>query len=321
MTTLADVTALVTAHVNHDNARFRALTLTIAANLASRSAHGAEQLRKLVDRPQVGTLLPLPGADGVLSVPPDLATLEDMVVSDEIRARLDRVVLEYKQRDVLSVHGLHPTRKLLFAGPPGTGKTMSAGAIAKALELPMFRVELHAVISMHLGETASKLAKVFEHVRMMPAVYLFDEFDALGTDRGSGDGSSASAEMHRVVNSLLQFIEDDRSSSLIVAATNHGHTLDAALFRRFDDVIIFAVPEPAELEVLVRQALTDVDPDILDFSTIYAATSRSKLGHADVCAALARVLKDHVLADVPVDTARIVTALERRARLGLAVAS
>src|SRR5207244_5982566 len=106
--------------------------------------------------------------------------------------------------------------------------------------LPMFRVELHAVIASHLGETSANLAKVFEHVRTMPAVYLFDEFDALGADRSSSsDGSSAGAEMRRTVNSLLQFIEDDRSEGLIVAATNHPQMLDRTIFPRFDEPVAF----------------------------------------------------------------------------------
>jgi len=315
VTTLAEVTALVSAHVNQDHVRFRALTLSIAANVAARSEHSASQLRKLVERVQPRVLIPLVGADGVLSMPPDTASLDEMVVSSEVRHRLDRVVLEYKQRDVLSVHGLYPARKLLFVGPPGTGKTMGARALSKALELPLIRVELHAVIASHLGETAAKLAKVFEHVRMMPGVYLFDEFDALGADRSASDGSSAAAEMRRAVNSLLQFIEDDRSDSLIVAATNLGHTLDTALFRRFDEVITFAIPSRSELVLLLQQMLTDIDPDSLDLDAIYLVALKAKLGHADICAGLSRVLKDHVLDDVTIDTPRIISALQLRARL------
>lgn len=314
MTTIADIAALVTAHVTGDRARFRSTTLMIAANVAGKSQQGAQQLRKLVEAPMVSEFKPLPSAQGLLSAPPELPSLDGLVVSAEIRERIDRVLLEYRQRDVLQVHGLHPTRKLLFAGPPGTGKTMTAGALAQALELPMFRVQLHEVISSHLGETASKLAKVFEHVDQVPAVYLFDEFDSLGAERNS-NGDSAGAEMRRVVNSLLQFIEDDRSQSLIVAATNFGHILDGALFRRFDEVITFTAPARDELFALVSQGLSDVDPSGLDLDAIHAPVLRWNLGHADVCAALVHVLKDHVIADAPIDTARVVAALARRARL------
>ena len=315
MTSLAQVTALVDAHVNRDHTRFRAITLQIAAHLASRSERGADQLRKLVEQQQANSFVPLPSASGLLSAPPELSTLDDMVLAPTVRERLERVVLEYGQRDVLLVHSLRPARKLLFTGPPGVGKTMAAGALARSVGLPMFRVELHGVIASHMGETAGKLAQVFEHVRTMPAVYLFDEFDALGADRSSfSDGSSAGSEMRRVVNSLLQFMEDDRSDSLIIAATNHAQTLDRAIFRRFDETITFSIPSRAELVELVRRSLADVDVDQFDFDAIYSAVANPKLGHADVCAALDRVLKDRVLVGTPVDTARIVDGIARRCR-------
>ena len=313
MTSLAQVTALVDAHVNRDYARFRAVVLQIAANIEARSERGADQLRKLVDQQQATAFVPLPSASGLLSTPPDLASFDDMVLSEGIRSLLDRVVLEYSQRDVLLVHGLRPARKLLFTGPPGVGKTMAAGALARAIELPLFRVELHEVIASHLGETASKLAKVFDHVRTMPAVYLFDEFDALGSDRSShSDGSSAGSEMRRVVNSLLQFIEDDRSNSVIVGATNHGGMLDSAIFRRFDEVVAFTAPSLEELVELTRRSLAEGDPADLDFSAIYSAVANPKLGHADVCAAFDRVLKDHFLTGAAIDTPRVVAAIVRR---------
>lgn len=316
MTSLAQVTALVDAHQSRDNARFRAIALQIAANLAARSERGADQLRKLVEEHQATSLVPLPSASGLLSAPPDLSTLDDMVLAPVVRSGLDRVVLEYRQRDMLSVHGLRPARKLLFTGGPGVGKTMAAGALARAVELPMFRVELHGVIASHVGESAANLAKVFDHVRTMTAVYLFDEFDALGADRtAQSDGSSAGAEMRRVVNSLLQFVEDDRSDSVIVAATNHEEMLDAAIFRRFDEIVAFPAPSRDEVVELLRRSLADVDVGTLDVDAICAATACNRLGHHDVCAALDRVRKDHVLADVPIDARTIGVALAARGRL------
>lgn len=314
MTSIAQVTVLVDAHVRRDPERFRAITLQIAAHVAARSERSADRLRKLVEQQQAAAFVPLPSASGLLSAPPDLASLDDMVISAEIRARLDRVVLEYAQRDVLLAHGLRPARKLLFVGLPGVGKTMGAGALARAIGMPMFRLELHGVISQFLGETASKLAKVFEHVRSMPAVYLFDEFDAIGSERSSMGGEAAGAEMRRVVNSLLQFVEDDRSDSVIVAATNHEQMLDRAIFRRFDETIAFAPPSREEVVELVRRSLVEGDVAGLDFEAIYAAAANPKIGHADVRAALDRVLKDHVLAGTPIDTVRVVAALARRAR-------
>lgn len=311
MTSLAQVTALVDAHVTRDHARFRAVTLQIAAHLASRSERGADHLRKLVDNHQVPVLEPLPSAKGLLFAPSGLSALDDMVLAPPTRDRLDRVVLEHSRKSDLLAQDLHPARKLLFTGPPGVGKTMAAGALARALGLPMFRVELHGVIQSHLGETSGKLAQVFDHVRALPAVYLFDEFDALGADRSSfSDGSSASAEMRRVVNSLLQFIEDDRSDSLIIAATNHAQQLDRALFRRFDEIVVFGGPVQDELYMLVQRCL--VDRPALDFDRLYAVVVLHNFGHADVVGALTCVRKDHVIAGTPIDTSCIVEALTRR---------
>jgi len=313
MTSLAQVTALVDAHVNRDYERFRIVTLQIAAHIAPRSEHSASQLRKLVERQQPASFVPLPSARGLLSTPPELAALEDMVLSPNVRERLDRVLLEYAQREVLKSRNLRPARKLLFSGLPGTGKSMAAGALARAINLPLFRVELHAVITSHLGETAANLAKIFEHVRAVPAIYLFDEFDALGMDRSTvRDGSAAGAEMRRSVNTLLQLIEDDRSISFLIAATNHIHMLDAALFRRFDEIVAFPPLTLTELIVLVDRVLSDFDPGTLNYDTIYAACP--SLGHSDLCSVLDRTCKDHVITGVPINTETLVKGIYQRMR-------
>jgi SpoVK/Ycf46/Vps4 family AAA+-type ATPase len=310
MTSLAQVTALVDAHVNRDHARFRVITHQIAAHVASRSEQGADHLRKLVDRQQATPLVPLPSASGLLSAPSELSTLNDMVLAPNVRELIDRVLLEYEQREVLLVHSLRPARKLLFTGPSGCGKTMAAGAIARAIGLPMFRVQQHTVIASHLGETSANLAKVFEHVRAMPAVYLFDEFDALVAERSNADGSSASAEMWRVVNAFLQLIEDDRSDGLIVTATNHPQALDRSIFRRFDEMIAFPVLTSRELTALVDRALAGFDTGILDYDAILAASPA--LGHSDLCSVLDRACKDHVIAGTPIDTGRVIEGIRRR---------
>ena len=311
MTSYAQVTALVDAHVKRDHDRFRSITLQIAAHMSSRSERGADHLRKLVEHYQAVSLIPLPSANGLLSVPSHVASLDDMVLAPQIRDRLDRIVLEHARKEDLRAHGLRPAHKLLFTGIPGVGKSMAAGALAQAVGLPLFRVELHGVISSHLGETAGKLAKIFEHVRSMQAVYLFDEFDALGTERSADRDSSG--EMRRVVNSLLQFIEDDRSDSLIIAATNHAPMLDGALFRRFDEMIEFVPLTRVELGALIDRDLPECT---LDVEAIYEANT--KLGHADLCVVLDRVRKDQVLVGMPITTKGIVEGILSRTRGGVA---
>lgn len=176
-----------------------------------------------------------------------------------------------------------------------THNTLAASAIAGELGLPLLSVQLHATISSHLGETAAKIGKIFDSVRRVRAVYLFDEFDALAAER-SADKSDV-GEMRRVVNSLLTFIENDDSTSLIIAATNHHAMIDRAMFRRFDAIVTFPIPTDAIAERLIRQHLTrrgiQPHPDI-DWASVRAAATG--VGHADLVSACDRVSKDAVLA-------------------------
>lgn len=250
---------------------------------------------------------------GLLSAPRDLATLDDMVLAPQIRRQLARVVLEHSRRAVLLSRGLLPARKLLFSGLPGTGKTMAAGAVARAIGMPMFRVEPHGVFSRYFGESAHRLAKIFEYVRMMPGVYLFDEFDSVGADRAAIGSESDGGEARRVVNALLQFIEGDQSSSVIVAATNHAQLLDSAIFRRFDETIVFEPLTKDELVDLVKRKLSGFAVEPLDYDAIYDAVQ--PLGHADLCAALDRARKDNVLDGGAISTSLVVEGITRRMAL------
>ena len=314
MASMDQVTALVAAHVERDHDRFRAVTLQIAAGLKSQQS--ALYLRRLIERPQAVAFTPLPSANGLLSMPSNLSTLDDMVLAPALRERLDRVILEQSRRLDLLAAGLRPAHKILFSGPSGVGKTMAAGAVAQAVKMPLFRVELHSVISSYMGETASKLSKVFDHVRTMPGVYLFDEFDALGSNRRGSGTDGASAEARRTLNSLLQFIDDDRSDSVLIAATNLPEMLDPAVYRRFDETIMFTAPSSAEVTTLVDRALPE--RRALDLGEIYAAVANPKLGHADLCAALDRVRKDHLLTGSTIGTAQIVDAIARRTHVVVA---
>jgi SpoVK/Ycf46/Vps4 family AAA+-type ATPase len=125
---------------------------------------------------------------------------------------------------------------------------MTASALAGELSLPLFSIQLHSLITKYLGETAAKLRLIFDEIQRTQAVYLFDEFDALGTDRAA---RNEVGEIRRVLNSFLQFIENDESDSVVVAATNYPALLDRALMRRFDAVIEYALPDKTvALEVL-----------------------------------------------------------------------
>ncbi len=180
------------------------------------------------------------------------ARLGDLALSDDLGERLRQVLLEQRQRDRLARHGLRAARRLLLVGPAGTGKTSTARVIAGELGLPLFAIRLDSVITKFMGETAAKLRLIFDALVETRGVYLFDEVDALAGDRAAPNDVG---EIRRVLNSFLQFLEEDASDSVVVAATNHPGLLDGALFRRFDTVMDFALPDERGVQAVIANRL------------------------------------------------------------------
>jgi SpoVK/Ycf46/Vps4 family AAA+-type ATPase len=231
-----------------------------------------------------------------------------MVLDRRIRQRLDRILLEHRQQDKLRAHGLSPRRKILLLGPPGSGKTMTASALAGELHWPLFTIVLDGLITKFMGETAAKLRLVFDAIGRTPGVYLFDEFDAIG---GRRDTDRDIGEIRRVLNSFLQFLEQDESRSLIIAATNHPELLDRALFRRFDDAITFSPPTDDGAERLMRSRLAGLDTHRMAWSR---ATEASRgLSFADLARACEDAAKVAILeGQGEVSTEMLMRALEER---------
>lgn len=265
MATAEQIKALLKTHAERDEERFYAVALQVAAS-AARTGHTklAGDIKTLVERGRnrapmapVGALVPLlkqPKGDlsGVLEVSNPGTGAGEIVLSEEVSGRLKRVILEQRQKDKLEQFGLQPRRKLLFTGSPGTGKTMSAAVLATELKLPLYTILLDGLITRYMGETAAKLRLIFDHIQQTRAVYLFDEFDAIGAQRGA---TNDVGEIRRVLNSFLLFVEQDRSDSVIVAATNHPELLDRALHRRFDDIIKFDRPDAVRISLLIENRL------------------------------------------------------------------
>ncbi|HDV6336544.1 TPA: ATP-binding protein, partial [Klebsiella michiganensis] len=199
-------------------------------------------------------------------------------------------------------------RKLLFTGPPGTGKTMSASVIATELKLPLYTVVLDNLITRYMGETAAKLRLIFDHIKQTRAVYFFDEFDAIGTQRGAQNDVG---EIRRVLNSFLIFVEQDDSESIVLAATNHPELLDRALYRRFDDIIPFTKPEGDLIKALIEQRLAVFDLKNLSWDTIIE--SSSGLSSAEITRASEDAAKESVLYNGNnLTTELLVKAIQRR---------
>lgn len=166
-------------------------------------------------------------------------TWDRIVLSEKIVDLLQEIVLENRKQDILVAYNLKPKNKLLFCGPPGCGKTQTAKILSSALGLPLVYVNLTAVFSSYLGQTATNLQKIFTYIENGEWVVLFDEFDAIARDR---DNLNEHGEVKRLVNSLLQLIDNATNQNIFVAATNHEKLLDSAVWRRFDEVIFFDNP-------------------------------------------------------------------------------
>lgn len=323
MATAEQIKALLKSHADRDDQRFYSIALQLAAKEARQGHHKlAGDIKSMVERSQRGPknsgvvvsqptpLAQQPKGDlkGLLELTHSTVRRNELVLSSEINERLEQVLLEQRQKDRLSHYGLSPRRKLLFTGSPGTGKTMSAAVLATELKLPLYTIVLDNLITRFMGETAAKLRLIFDHIKQTRAVYLFDEFDAIGTQRGAQNDVG---EIRRVLNSFLLFVEQDASESIIVAATNHPELLDKALYRRFDDIIQFEKPGIDQIRKLVENRLAVFDSDSLEWARITAAADG--LSSAEVTRACEDAAKEAVLHhDTKITTVLIVKAFERR---------
>ncbi len=190
----------------------------------------------------------------------------EMILPQEVEANFKRIESEYVARERLAHFGLKPRQKILFYGSPGCGKSMGAERIAWNIGLPFLKVRFEAIMSSYLGESASNLKSLFETAKQTPCVLLLDEFDFIAKARSTGHDVG---EMHRMVNILLNLLEDYEAPGLLIATTNLEGALDQALFRRFDDIIEIPKPGKEEIQRLLKASLSSMvtDPKI-DYTTL-----------------------------------------------------
>jgi SpoVK/Ycf46/Vps4 family AAA+-type ATPase len=322
MTTSQHIVALLQSHIAGDEDRFLSVATQLAAYEARRG-HGklAQELRELIDsakgkRQTVGRrgagpvplVQPKGELAGFLAARYSDIRLSNMVLPDDLAERLHRVLKEQRQQERLRARGLYPRRKLLLVGPPGSGKTMTAAALAGELKLPLFTVLYDGLIGKLMGETAARLRLVFDAIAIQRGVYFFDEFDAIGTQRA---GPNDVGEIRRVLNSFLQFLEQDDGPGLIVAATNHPELLDKALARRFDDVIPYSLPSPTVIRGIIESRLATFDLASLGWDEV--AARAEGLSQADIARAADEAAKGAVLAErEAIGTGALLAALGER---------
>jgi SpoVK/Ycf46/Vps4 family AAA+-type ATPase len=315
------ITAMVRNHASGDDAAFYSVALQIAAREARQGHHVlASNIKKAVEssreRAPLANVTALPRVRGDLAelveVSHPKVHLRELIASSDRIAQIKQILAEQRQRKNLLEHGFNPVHRLLLEGPPGTGKTMTASVLATELSLPMYTVRLDGLLSKFMGETAAKLRLVFDAVAAERAVYLFDEFDALGGDRSGNDVGEA----RRILNSFLVFLENAGPESIVIAATNHRAILDKAVFRRFDAVLEYMLPDARQAATVMRTRLGSMASKT---STTKLAEYTNGLSHADLVKAAESAAKAVLMrGESQVERDDVVTALiaRRAATLG-----
>ena len=297
MATADQIKSLIRSHQSDDPERFYSIALQVAAHEAKQGHTSlAHDIREIVNKSRksrgaVVLQFPKEMHGLVLSEHPDISR-NALVMPKSMDERIHRIIHEFRQQNKLKSHGLTNRRKVLLIGPPGTGKTMTAKVLAHELKLTLHTIQVDRLVTKFMGETAAKLRQIFELIQNEQGVYLFDEFDAIGGERSMENDVG---EMRRVLNSFLQFIEQDTSDSVLVAATNNPKLLDKALFRRFDDVMYYASPDADERTRLIQNVLgTYLSDHTLTDETI---TASEDLSHAEIDLACRDAIKNAILSD------------------------
>lgn len=320
MASSAQIKAMLQSHGSGDSERFYAVALQVAAAEARRGHEQlAKEIQQLVEKARSAKLNPPRNSIVSLSAPqgeaaelleevPVACRVSDLILSQPLRDRVSRILEEQQNFSQLKEHGLRPRQRLLFTGPPGCGKTMTASALAAELSLPLFVVRLDGLLTRYLGESLSKLRLVFDAVNRSRAVYLFDEFDSIGYTR---EFTNEVGEMRRLLNSFLMFIEKLTSNSIVIAATNHGDRLDKALYRRFDDLIEFGLPSDDEIWATVETRLSGVPTTTLNRVKLMPAAKG--LSFAEITRACEEAVKEMLIGRrKSVSTDMLLSALTER---------
>jgi SpoVK/Ycf46/Vps4 family AAA+-type ATPase len=251
-------------------------------------------------------------ADLVTTERPDVR-LSDMTLAPATRAQLDQVLHEQRQRGLLQSRGFAPLRRLLLTGPAGTGKSMTAAALATELSLPLVTIRIDALIGKYTGETVEKLRVVFDAMTHPRTAYLFDDLDAIGARQMAGYQFDI-VDARRVLSMFLSFLDNTQPESLVVAVADHRSLLDDALLRRFDAIIPYALPDSAQALDLLRRRLAPMDTSAVSWDEV--GEHVSGLSPAGLVRAAESVAKQAILSDSDsVSADALLTSLDQLRRV------
>lgn len=318
MATAAQIKALLESYKNGDDGRFKSIAQQIAAHEASKGKKAFSQelsdiISKFSDRANnkisalttVSIIEPRGELAGLFDAKYSDLKLSNLILPANLETKLSRIVEEQNQQQKLREYGLAPRSKILMIGLPGTGKTMTASALAGQLNLPLFTIQLDALITKYMGEASMKLRLIFDHIKRIRGVYFFDEFDAIGSSRSA---SNDVGEIRRILNSFLQFMENSRSDSLILAATNLPDLLDTALFRRFDDILKYDIPDNILLETAFKKYLSQKNTLQINWQKI--VKEAQGLSYAEISKICENALKSDILNGVKVNNKLLLSLIK-----------
>ena len=302
MSNAKQILAMLKSRAEGDEEGFFSIALQVAASEARQGRRQtAEEMRAEIDKARAktsrGASIPIQFAhprgnvEGLLELREPRFKLNEVVLDASLIVRFSDILRQQRKRDWLREHGKVPTRRLLFVGPPGSGKTMTAEAVAGELNLPLYVIRLEGLITRYMGDTASKLRLIFDETGKRRGVYLFDEFDAVG---GQRTATNDVAEMRRVLNSFLQFMEEGNSTdSVIICSTNHPALLDRALLRRYDQVLEFNTPDSAQVQKLILGSIAPLKAPRIAWRKVLPAAEG--LSQAEVVRAIDDAVKTAIL--------------------------
>lgn len=300
LATADQIKMLIKSHGENDHQRFYATALQIAAREA-RLGHNilANDIKNIIENYQFKSKSNQDNfnnyhsnkeMDDLFDFSMPHINKKKLVLNKETTQRVEIIINEQKQKNLLKKFDLKPRNKILFLGAPGTGKTLTASILASELKIPLYKVVLESLISKFMGDTAAKLRNIFEFMSNNIGVYLFDEFDAIGSQRNL---TNDVGEIRRILNSFLILLDQTNTESIIIAATNHPELLDEALSRRFDDIIKFQKPSSEEISIFIESKLTNFKYEIIDWADILNSTVNLSLG--DIAKAFDDAAKESIL--------------------------